>query len=68
VSELDADVAGLRVGVLDRYPAGEPVHPDCADAVHEAGRLLQALGHRVEAAYPAALADPGIGRPIMTGR
>ena len=47
------------MGVLDRYPAGDPVHPDCADAVHEAGRLLQALGHRVEAAYPAALADPG---------
>jgi amidase len=64
VRELDADVAGLRVGVLDRYPAGEPVHLDCADAVHEAGRLLQALGHRVEAAYPAALADPGIGRQI----
>lgn len=64
VRELDADAAGLRVGVLDCYPGGEPVHPDCADAVRQAAQLLQALGHRVEAAYPAALADPGIGRDI----
>jgi amidase len=64
VRELDADAGPLRVGVLDRYPAGDPVHPDCADAVHEAGRLLEAIGHRVEAAYPAALADSGIGRQI----
>ncbi len=64
VRELDANAAGLRVGVLDRYPAGDPVHPDCAAAVHEAGRLLQALGHRVETACPPALADPAIGRQI----
>jgi amidase len=62
VRELDADARGLRIGMLDRYPAGEPVHRDCTDAVHEAGRLLQALGHRVEATYPSALADPGIIR------
>ncbi len=64
VRELDANAAGLRVGVLDRYPAGDPVHPDCAGAVHDAGRLLQALGHRVETACPPALADPAIGRQI----
>jgi amidase len=64
VRELHADAAGLRVGVLDRYPAGDPVHPDCADAVQQAARLLAALGHRVEDAYPAALADPAIGGQI----
>ena len=64
ISELGADARGLRVGLLDRYPTGEPVHPDCAGAVHEAGRLLQALGQRVEAASPAALADPEIGSQI----
>jgi amidase len=62
--ELDADAVGLRVGILDRYPAGDPVHPDCADAVHEAGRLLESLGHQVETAYPSALADSGIGGQI----
>lgn len=64
VRELDGGATGLRVGVLDRYPSGDPVHPDCAEAVNAAGRLLQELGHRVEAAYPAALADSGIGREI----
>lgn len=64
VRELDAGAKGLRIGVLDRYPAGEPVHPDCADAVREAGLLLETLGHLVEPAYPAALADPEIGRQI----
>jgi len=44
--------------------ATDPVHPDCADAVHAAGRLLEGFGHRVEPACPAALADPGIGRQI----
>jgi amidase len=64
VRELDGDAAGLRIGVLDRYPAGDPVHPDCAATVRDAGLLLEALGHRVEAAWPAALADPAIGRQI----
>ncbi len=64
VRELDADMGPLRIGMLDHYPGGDPVHPDCADAVHEAGRLLEGLGHRLEPAYPAALADPGIGRQI----
>jgi amidase len=54
----------LRVGVLDRYPTGEPVHPDCAAAVREAGLLLETLGHSVEPAYPAALADAEIGQQI----
>jgi amidase len=64
VRELSADAGPLRIGVLDRYPTGDPVHPDCAAAVHEAGRLLEAIGHRIETGYPAALADSGIGRHI----
>jgi amidase len=62
--ELEAGRTALRIGILDRYPSGEPVHPDCADAVRAAGGLLESLGHRVDHAYPAALADPGIGGPI----
>ncbi len=64
VRELNGDARPLRIGMLDRYLTGDPVHPECEDAVHEAGRLLEALGHRIEPTYPAALADPGIGRQM----
>lgn len=62
--EIDAEVRPLRVGLLDHYPTGGPVHPDCAAAVQDAGRLLEGLGHRIEVAFPAAMADPDIGRQI----
>lgn len=55
--ELEADPAPLRIGLLDRTPGGEPVHPDCLAAVRSAAALLEDLGHRVEAAYPATLAE-----------
>ncbi len=46
----------LRVGLLDHDPeVGLEVHPDCAEGVHVAGRLLEELGHRVEIAWPAVL-------------
>lgn len=64
VCELVADPVPLRVGLLDHYPTGGPVHPDCAKAVHEVGRLLENLGHRLEVTSPVALADPDIGRRI----
>jgi amidase len=64
VRELEADAGPLRIGMLDRYPDGRPVHPDCEGAVHQAGLLLEALGHRIDTAHPAALADSGTGRQI----
>jgi amidase len=46
----------LRVGILDHDPEiGLEVHPDCAEGVHVAGRLLEELGHRVEIAWPPVL-------------
>ncbi|MEU0797942.1 amidase [Amycolatopsis sp. NPDC005961] len=54
--ELAADPAPLRIGVLDHAPGGDPVHPDCAAAVHEAAALLEELGHRVEISWPAVFA------------
>lgn len=39
---------GLRVGVFTAPPRGTPVHPEHRDAVLEAGRLLQSMGHAVE--------------------
>ena len=42
--------------LLDHDPeVGLEVHPDCAEGVHVAGRLLEELGHRVEMAWPAVL-------------
>ncbi|MEV0407686.1 amidase [Actinoallomurus sp. NPDC050550] len=58
--ELSGDSGPLRIGLLDHYPRGGAVHPDCAQAVRQTAHLLQALGHHVEPAFPTALADPTI--------
>ncbi|MER5512630.1 amidase [Streptomyces sp. NPDC002766] len=57
VEELAADPAPLRIGLLDRTPAGDAVDPDCREAVYAAAALLEELGHRVEVDRPAALAE-----------
>jgi amidase/6-aminohexanoate-cyclic-dimer hydrolase len=44
----------LRVGICDTSFTGEPVHPEVAEAVRAAGRLLESLGHVVEPARPKA--------------
>jgi amidase/6-aminohexanoate-cyclic-dimer hydrolase len=44
----------LRVGLCDTTFTGEPIHPEVAEAVRAAGRLLETLGHRVEPARPRA--------------
>lgn len=44
----------LRVAMCDTTLTGEPIHPDCRDAVHAAARLLESLGHNVEPACPMA--------------
>lgn len=62
--ELAADPGSLRVGLLDHYPSGDPVHPDCAQAVRDAARLLEELGHRLDVGYPSMLADPDINSSI----
>lgn len=44
----------LRVALCDTTFTGEPIHPEVAEAVREAGRLLESLGHIVEPARPRA--------------
>ncbi len=44
----------LRVAICDTTLTGEPIHPEVARAVREAGSLLDALGHSVEPARPKA--------------
>jgi amidase len=51
----------LRIGFLDRAPKHHPgLHPECAEAVRRTARLLESLGHDVEASFPAALDDARI--------
>jgi amidase len=56
--EVGADPGRLRIGLLDR-PVGEGFldHPECRAAVAGAGRLLESLGHGVEASGPTAMFD-----------
>ncbi len=56
-AEVGVDPGALRIGLLDHPPTGRPGHPDCADAVHAAGKLLESLGHRVEVAHPPAMEE-----------
>jgi amidase len=46
----------LRIAVTTCGPAGEPSHPDCVEAVASTTRVLEELGHQVEAAIPPAWA------------
>ena len=63
---IDGGVEPLRVGVLTTRPAdGERVDPDCVAAVEATARTLEACGHRVEIAHPAALGESGIIFSIM---
>jgi amidase len=61
------DPGRLRVGVLD-HPLGPGVaaHPECTAAVAEAAHLLEALGHDVEVAHPAALEDSEMSGHFVT--
>lgn len=44
----------LRVAICDSTFTGAPIHPEVAEAVRSAGRLLESLGHSVEPARPKA--------------
>jgi amidase/6-aminohexanoate-cyclic-dimer hydrolase len=44
----------LRIGICDTTFTGAAIHPEVAEAVRAAGRLLESLGHRVEPALPRA--------------
>jgi amidase len=58
--EVGADPGRLRIGLMTRPPGGQfEAHPDCVTGAEATARLLESLGHGVEAAYPQALDDPG---------
>jgi amidase len=56
--EPGADPGRLRLGLMTRPPGGQfEAHPDCVAAAEGAARLLESLGHHVEASHPEALDD-----------
>lgn len=59
LSEVGADPGPLRIGIQTSAPGGMAItHPDCVAAAESAGRVLESLGHQVEASTVDALADP----------
>ena len=50
----------LRVALTTLSPMETPVDPVAAQAVHDAGQLLAALGHHVEEATPPDWVAPGL--------
>jgi len=63
--EVGADPGSLRIGLLDAHPNGNPIHSDCLEAVTKAAAQLEALGHRVEHAFPSSLADESFADRFM---
>ena len=50
-NEVGRDPGALRIGVFDRaINSGEAIDPECAQAVRDAARLCESLGHHVEEA------------------
>jgi amidase len=65
--EVGAAPGKLRIGVLTRAPGEQfTVHPECVAAAEKAGKLLESLGHRVEAGHPAALDELELGQHFST--
>ncbi len=52
VDEVGTDPGPLRIGLSTQTANGVPVDPICVEAVQDAARLLESLGHRVEEASP----------------
>src|SRR5438270_4831149 len=65
LDEVGADPGRLRVGTLTSA-LGTQAHADCVAAVEEAGRLLESLGHTVEAECPKAMDDPEVTQQFIT--
>lgn len=52
LEELQREPGRLRIAFSQRSPIGMGVHAECAQAVVDAARLLESLGHHVEEAEP----------------
>jgi amidase len=64
--EVGADPGRLRIGWLTQAPDGSATDPEVAAATERTARLLADLGHEVEEAAPAALADEAMIGHFLT--
>jgi amidase len=58
LAEVGAPPGRLRVAVTRRSLFARATHPECAEAVERAARLLTELGHDVEEAHPDVAPEP----------
>ncbi|HEY8156362.1 MAG TPA: amidase [Myxococcota bacterium] len=65
-SEVGAAPGRLRIGAMLGAPRDVALAPECRDAVSAAARQLEALGHHVEEAHPAALDETEGVRGFVT--
>ncbi|UCC60897.1 MAG: amidase [Dehalococcoidia bacterium] len=65
VQEVGANPGKLRIAFTVESPTGAPVTPDCFQAVKEAAALCSELGHEMEEATPAIIAEMVI-QPFIT--
>jgi amidase len=63
--EVGADPGRLRIGVQATAPGGVATHSDCVTAAETAGRLLESLGHQVEASRIPALDHPDYSQKFV---
>jgi amidase len=61
-----ADPGRLRVGLMKVAPRGGELAPDALAAVERTARELEALGHDVQEAHPAALDDVAVVQAYVT--
>ncbi|MGI9019697.1 MAG: amidase [Solirubrobacterales bacterium] len=66
VDELDAEPAGLRVGLMSRSLSGIEVAQEVVDAAVGAGELLEELGHSVEESAPDGFEDLSLVDTFVT--
>jgi amidase len=63
---LDGEPPPLRIGLLDTFYEGDPVHPEVKAAVQALAAELQALGHRV-APLKLDFSTRDVVTPVMQG-
>lgn len=64
VDDLQQPLPRLRVGLVNRFFEGDPVHPEVRAAIDHLARRLEALGHHVEEAT-LAFGTLDVVQPLM---
>jgi len=60
IQEVGAPTGKLKIGFLDHRPIPGDIDQECAEGVHSVAKMLEQLGHHVEAAWPHALEDQSL--------